>query len=394
VKLVALVLTVLLLPAAAWAQGENVEVDPIRCWWRTSAGAVRMGEGFSVGLTCAVIDNDAVQVVPDETRLGPAVIQMAPFEITGGSHPADLRTPDRRFFQYEYNLRIISPDVIGKDVPLPLQIIHYRINSKVSGNAALQGRDQTYLLPPQSVRLLAMVPGDASDIRDTNGESFAEAEKYTFRAGALNIAGITFVTLGSLVTLLTLVGVARRTRRTRASEERVLSDGRVLRAAQQELAAVQRDSEQHGWTDALVSRALSASRIAAGLALGRPATQWRVDGDVLAGDGKLIAGGNWRHRDVMAVSSSATAEELESRLAGLPASAQNGRRELLQPLQSALATFTASQYAREISFDRASLDAALGQAIDAVRSLKSERAWPKPYVRRWLGRGQEAAHHS
>ena len=26
----------------------NVEVDPIRCWWRTSAGAVRVGEQFDV----------------------------------------------------------------------------------------------------------------------------------------------------------------------------------------------------------------------------------------------------------------------------------------------------------------------------------------------------------
>src|SRR5438105_5438176 len=107
-RLVACFLAVLLSPVAAWAQGENVEVDPIRCWWRTSAGGVRVGETFSIGLTCAVLENEAVQVVPDETRLGPAVIQLAPFEIVGGSHPGDLRTPDRRFFQYEYNLRIIN----------------------------------------------------------------------------------------------------------------------------------------------------------------------------------------------------------------------------------------------------------------------------------------------
>src|SRR5262245_13439343 len=82
-----------------------------------------------------------------------------------------------------------------------------------------------------------------------SGERFAGAERYTFRAGALNIAGITFVALGTLTTLLTLVGVARRTRRTRPVEEHVLSDGSVLRAARQELAAVQRDSGHQGWTD-------------------------------------------------------------------------------------------------------------------------------------------------
>src|SRR3954469_25482213 len=77
----------------------NVEVDPIRCWWRTSAGAIRIGEQFDLSLTCAVLETEAVQVVPDESRLGNAVIQVAPFEVVGGGHPADLHSPDRRFFQ-------------------------------------------------------------------------------------------------------------------------------------------------------------------------------------------------------------------------------------------------------------------------------------------------------
>jgi hypothetical protein len=97
----------------------NVEVDPIRCWWRTSAGAVRTGETFSVVLTCAVLDTPAVQVVPDESRLGTATAQMTPFEVVGGNHPPDLRAGQRRFFQYEYTLRAIGPDLIGRDVALP-----------------------------------------------------------------------------------------------------------------------------------------------------------------------------------------------------------------------------------------------------------------------------------
>jgi hypothetical protein len=47
---------------------QNVELDPIRCWWRTSTGAVRIGETFSVVLTCAVLQNEAVQVIPDSTQ--------------------------------------------------------------------------------------------------------------------------------------------------------------------------------------------------------------------------------------------------------------------------------------------------------------------------------------
>src|SRR6266851_10313749 len=66
-----------------------VEVDPLRCWWKTTAGGVRIGETFSVVLTCAVLQNDAVQVQPDETRLGSAGVSMVPFEIVRASHPAD-----------------------------------------------------------------------------------------------------------------------------------------------------------------------------------------------------------------------------------------------------------------------------------------------------------------
>ena len=77
-----------------------VEVDPIRCWWRTSSAAVRIGETFTVGLTCAVLEAEAVQVVPDESQLADSAIQLTPFEVVGGSHPPDLRSGQRRFFQY------------------------------------------------------------------------------------------------------------------------------------------------------------------------------------------------------------------------------------------------------------------------------------------------------
>ena len=52
------------------AGAQNVAVDPIRCWWRTSAGAVRVGEQFDLSLTCAVLQTEAVSVVVDESRLG------------------------------------------------------------------------------------------------------------------------------------------------------------------------------------------------------------------------------------------------------------------------------------------------------------------------------------
>jgi len=86
-----------------------VEVAPIKCWWRTSAGAVVLGEPFDLRLTCAVLENDSVQVVPDETRLTVSGVPLKPFEVIGGDHPADTHAGQRRFFQYVYKLRLIEP---------------------------------------------------------------------------------------------------------------------------------------------------------------------------------------------------------------------------------------------------------------------------------------------
>src|SRR3954467_383734 len=161
------------LPAAAGAQ--NVQTDPLQCWWRTSAGAIRVGQPFNLVLTCAVLETDTATVAVDQTRLEPSVVQFAPFEVLGGSHGADLRTEQRRFFQYEYRLRLIADGMFGKDVALPDTKISYKIQSKVGQKTSVQGRDQSYVLPAQSVRVLSLVPGDAADIRDTSAsETFGD----------------------------------------------------------------------------------------------------------------------------------------------------------------------------------------------------------------------------
>src|SRR5438477_11768779 len=101
------VLGVVFVAMAATAVGaQTVRTDPLQCWWRTSAGAVRVGEPFTVVLTCAVLETDAATVVIDQGKLEPSVVQFAPFEVLGGQHAADLHTDLRRFFQYEYRLRL------------------------------------------------------------------------------------------------------------------------------------------------------------------------------------------------------------------------------------------------------------------------------------------------
>lgn len=382
----------------AQEQPRTVEADPIRCWWRTSANSVRIGEPFSLVLTCAVLENDTVQVVPDEARLTSSAIQLAPFEIIEGRHHEDLRSGDRRFFQYEYRLRVVSADQIGRDVPLPDTVLHYRVNSKLENDAAVQGRDRIYLMPPASVRVLSLVPVNANDIRDAADESFSNIDSIRFRGNLLRIAATVLVVLGGVMVAFALVRIIALARRRRGTEEAApsLSQSGVLRLAGRELADVQREREGSGWSEALVARALAASRVAAAAALGREVTQRLVDTEsmpaVAAAEGDLTQNG--RRGKQVRVSSPVTPRDLARKLSTLPASASSDRRQLLERLQTALAALTAAQYAPTVNgipSDPAPLDQAVGQVSEALSQLKSAEMWPKPQLRRLLGQEANAS---
>ena len=183
--------------------------EPIRCWRQSSAGAVTIGETFTVVLTCAVYEADNAQVIPDESRLGVASIQLAPFEILGGSHPPDVRRGSRRFFQYDYQLRIISRDAIGHDVNIPPLPIAYRIHSRVGAAATLEGRDLSYVMPMMPIKVLSLVPADADDIRDASEASLGAVESLRFRSSLFRVLTFTFVALAAVMAVLAFVPLAR-----------------------------------------------------------------------------------------------------------------------------------------------------------------------------------------
>jgi hypothetical protein len=362
------------------APAQMVEVDPIRCWWRTSAGAVRIGETFTVGLTCAVLEAEGVQVVPDESQLADTAIQLNPFEVVSGSHPPDLRSGQRRFFQYEYVVRVINPDVIGQDVPLPNVVVHYRVNSRLPGNAAMEGRDLSYLLPPHKVRVLSLVPADAADIRDQSGENFARVESLDVRAGMFEIAATALIALGSLMVIVSLVALARGRRQKTDAVERTLPEWRTLSAVRGELADVGREVDRQGWTDVLAGRALAATRVVAASALGRRITQARVERTMETGQGRIVMRGLRpaalnRGRGATAVSSYVTAEDVRREIARLPADAPAAHRQRLESLAAALVTFTAAGYGQTREWNRSELDAALASAGAAAATLRNQRLW-------------------
>ena len=245
--------------AAAAAQ-ERGSVDPIRCWWQSSTGAVTIGEAFTVVLTCAVIETTSMQVVADQSRLGVASVQMAPFEILGGSHPADAHRLQRRFFQYHYQLRLISADAIGHDVKVPALSIPYRVHSRVGAAAALEGRDLTYLMPALPIKVLSLVPAEAADIRDGADASLAAVESLRFRSSMFQILAIAFAAVAAVMAVMAVVPLARGTRKAGAVASDRLPDRAVASRASQELAEVQASATTDGWTDTAVARALAAIR--------------------------------------------------------------------------------------------------------------------------------------
>lgn len=352
-------------------------VEPIRCWRQASAGAIASGETFTVTLTCAVYDGDNAQVVPDESRLTVASIQMAPFEILGGAHPPDVRRGFRRFLQYDYQLRIINADAIGHDVNIPPLTITYRIHSRVGGSASLEGRDLSYLLPMMPIKVLSLVPADASNIRDASPANLAAVDALRFRASVFRSLVYVFAGLTVVLVVLALVPLARTTTVATATDRNQVGVGAVIAAAVEELSSVQA-SASGTWTSELSSRALAAVRLVAAAAIGRgisqkPAGGAHVEGRLRAADGLI-------QRRVAAVASSVTPHDVAR--ASLDEAIPVARRHQLEQLAGAMSACTAATYARDQHADAACFDDAIRLAIALGRELKDEHAW----WRRWAQR--------
>lgn len=364
---------------ATLASAQTVQTDPLQCWWRTSAGAVRVGEPFTVVLTCAVLETDEAMVVVDQTRLEPAVVQFAPFEVLGGSHGADLRTEQRRFFQYEYRLRLVAEGMFGKDVALPDTKISYRVQSKVGQKTSLQGRDQAYILPATSVRILSLVPNDASDIRDTSSaETFSDIDQRAFRANLFTVIGGVLFVLAALMALLALVRLFQRYRKPVVASEKLISDGAILSGVGRELSAVQRDRDGGSWTPELASRALGALRIVSTYAIGRPVSQMPAsrllaDGSETAEPGRLILKVGWPRGKRIAVSGAVTPQTVARTMARPGQTAAH--LALLDTVSRALASLTTATFSRDGVLDASALDEAMATSKSVLRRMKFEQMW-------------------
>ena len=358
-------------PARAPREGE-VAADPIRCWWKTDKTAIRVGERFKLVLTCAVIESSAVTVVPAVNQLEAGAISLTPFEAVSGVRREDVVTPPWRYLQYEYTMRLLSEGFFGQDVNIPSLTVTYNLQAAGGGS---EGRDQTYMLPALPMRVLSLVPRTAADIRDASGQTFADVESRRFRATAAMVAAVIAFAFAAVLAALALARVAGKYRARDPKAVHPLPASALLRSSLRALAAARSEAARDGWTPELMSRTLAALRIAAALALGRSVAQQYVEDEAVQRPGQLVIRTGVFRRKRALLSAATTSSALTALL-------ENGRvrgaqqRVNLEHISEALQVFGAATYGRPAEADAVTLNAALDNAVAAIRRLRLRTLWP------------------
>ena len=375
--------SVLTLTAAALQEtttSTGVQPDAIQCWWRTSNGAIRVGELFDVVLTCSLMDTPASKAVVDESALDPNAIQIEPFEVDGGNRSADIPSPNHQFFQYVYHLRLTSPDFFAKDVKLPEKKITYRIQRRSGNGPAVEGIEQTYALPNLSLHVLSLVPADANDIRDAPSVTFAEIDSRQFRATILKLLA---VVLGIAASLLLVLAAARfvRSRRPDRTLRQLVPDLAVLDTVLQELDAIAHQRRRSEPTSGLGARLLTALRVLSAYAVDGAKVPLLESKDRVPQQGYLRVQYRRNYpinpfapRVQALVPASITPYTIAASRARLsPSDAQ--RAEMLEELERGISRLTAGQYSRADTTGNEDFDSSLEAGIRAARRLRHERHW-------------------
>lgn len=357
------------------SQTREIVTDPIKCWWKTDASAVHIAERFTLELTCGVIEADRFTVVPKTDQLDPSAVQLTPFEVLGGTHHEDIQAPPWRYFQYEYTLRLLGQEFFGQDVDIPSLMVTYNIQSDVPG--AAQGRDQVYALPALPMRVVSLVPKNATDIRDSPPESFADIEARLFRATSELLAGTVLFAFAVLLLALAAVRVIGRWRQRAPAASRTVPAGTVLGGCLREVGRLTSEVAREGWTPERAGSALTALRIGSAVAIGRPVAQTLVDTDVPTREGQLtLRTGIFRRKRIL-LSAPITSPSFERHRANGNGQASSARSQaMLDELHESLRAFSAVRYGRNGNFEPAALDRALEDGRTALRRLRLAKLWP------------------
>ena len=342
----------------------EVESDPIRCWWKADRSAIRVGERFTLVLTCGVIETSSIKVVPAVNQLEPGAVSLTPFEAVAGTRHEDVIVAPWRYIQFEYSMRLLSEGFFGQEVNVPALTVTYNIQAPGAGNT--EGRDQSYVLPALPMRVLSIVPRAASDIRDASGQTFANVESRRQRATAAVVGASIAFAIAAVLTGLALVALAGRFRVRDSKAVRPLSPAAVLRGSLGALRSARTAAARDGWTAPTMARAVAALRIAGALALGKQVAQVHAANGKAERVGQLeVRAGIFRRRRVL-LSAATTPAAL---LAAVENGSGNASRETLQPIMEALQQFSVAVYGREGEADTVGLSNAVDAATSAVNRM-------------------------
>jgi hypothetical protein len=365
------------LPSAAAAQtpakpreGE-VQSDPIRCWWKADRTAVRVGERFGLVLTCAVIEAGPITVVPVLNQLEPGALSITPFEVVSGARGDDMVAPPWRYVQFDYSVRLLSDGFFGQDVMIPGVTVTY--NLQTAGGT--QGRDQTYVLPALPMRILALVPRSASDIRDASGQTFASIASRRFRSSLARVLAWGSFAFAGVLAIFAIVRAVGHLRSKSAVTVRKLPVPSMLGGCLDTINEVAADASRTGWTPGLARRAGAAMRIAGAVALDRPVAQNFVGRDAVEREGQVTVRKGWIRPRRVLLSASVTSKSIASHL-GNGRGLRANTRARLESISDALGAFSAASYGRNGKADGSALDAAAESSKDAIRSLRARARWP------------------
>jgi len=280
--------------------------------------------------------------------------------------------PPWRYVQYAYSLRLLGEEFFGRDVSIPSTAIMFRVQT--GGAEAVEGNEQSYLLPAIPVRILSLLPLQAADIREPLAGTFADVEARRFRATAEMAAGV--ILLGAAGVMLLVAGVrgTQRLRGRRPAVQATAPAGAVLGRCLREVERVRAEATRSGWTPALAAQALTPFRIAGAVALSRPVAQQPADGDATAREGQLAIRHGLLGRRRMLVSAAMTGNAID-RLRGAADGARPPDSQVLDAIRDVLSGLNAIRYGRN-GADALELDRVLDQGGAAVRRLRAAQRWP------------------
>lgn len=347
---------------------DRSSIDALQCWRHLSASSVRIGQPFTMTVTCGVVETDTARTVPNERSLEPESIDVAPFEMIDGVRYADLRAGSRRFLQFNYTLRLIGEAYFGSDVELPGLELTYRIERSLGNGSVLPGRELTYVLPPQSVRVLSLVPNGATDIRELPFVTFGQADARLFRANLamLAAAALGMAALGFLVSAI--LRVRQEWQGAVPQKRKPIPPAVVTRRVLDELTILQKTTQDEGWSRQFVERALTAFRLACAVALSAPIAQRVVASDVGEREGQLnLRRGFWRQQTT-ALSAALTPDAITPIRRVGPVDDTNASQ--VNDLQHALMVFTVARYSQNGDLPTDALTTELDKGIALVRRLR------------------------